>query len=83
MTSLRGKDGGSSQREQNSEEPITDPWDERYIYLHENHTNETIHVGKYTSPMDFMGNDLPLSSVDRDPYDGLFLLLLLSLYLTV
>ena len=26
-----------------------------HIYLHENHTTSTIHVGKYTSPMDGMG----------------------------
>ena len=25
------------------------------IYLHENHKKSTIHVGKYTSPMDSMG----------------------------
>ena len=27
--------------------PMTDPWDERYIYLHENHRNER-NVGIYT-----------------------------------
>ena len=32
------------------------PWD-WYIYLHENHKKSTIHVGKYTSPMDCMGMD--------------------------
>ena len=32
--------------------PITDPWDERYIYLLIYHTKSTIHVGKYTIPMD-------------------------------
>ena len=35
---------------------MTDPWDERYIYLHENHTNQ-LNVGEYTSPMDPMGYD--------------------------
>ena len=40
---------------------MTDPWDERYIYLHENHKNQPNvgkfkpNVGKYTSPMDPMG----------------------------
>ncbi len=32
--------------------PMTDPWDERNIYIHENHKKSTIHVGQYTSPMD-------------------------------
>ena len=27
---------------------MTDPWDERYIYLHENHEIPAIHVGEYT-----------------------------------
>ena len=35
---------------------MTDPWDERYIYLHVNHKKSTIHVGKHTNPMDPMGN---------------------------
>ena len=26
-----------------------------YVYLHENHKKSTIHVGKYTNPMDPMG----------------------------
>ena len=34
--------------------PVPDPWDERYIYLHENHKNQP-NVGKYTSPMDPQG----------------------------
>ena len=34
--------------------PITDPWDERYIYLHEL-LILMVHVGKYTSLMDPMG----------------------------
>ena len=36
---------------------MTDPWDERYIYLHESHTNQ-LNVGEYTvRPMDPMGYD--------------------------
>ena len=41
-----------------------DPWDERYIYLHENRKKSTIHVGKYTvRPMDPMWD--MLSSIFR------------------
>ena len=35
--------------------PMTDPWDNWYIYLHEWLNNYGINVGKYTSPMDPMG----------------------------
>ena len=42
---------------------MTDPWDEQYIYLHENHQKSTIHVGKYTSPMDAMGYNHSTSSI--------------------
>ena len=31
--------------------PMTHPWDERYIYLHESHTNQLVNhswIGKYT-----------------------------------
>ena len=31
------------------------PWDEGYISLLIYHKKSTIHVGKYTSPMDGMG----------------------------
>ena len=34
--------------------PMTDPWDERYIYRHE-WLIFMVNVGKYTSPMDGMG----------------------------
>ena len=34
--------------------PITDPWDEGYIYLHE-WLIFMVNVGKYTSPLDPMG----------------------------
>ena len=34
--------------------PMTDPWDERYIYLHE-WLSCMVNVGIYASPMDAMG----------------------------
>ena len=34
--------------------PMTDPWDEGYIYLHEWLNFFMVNVGKYTSPMDPM-----------------------------
>ena len=34
--------------------PMTDPWDERYIYLLIYHKNQ-LNVGKYTSHMDPIG----------------------------
>ena len=36
---------------------MTDPWDERYIYLLISHKNQAT-VGKYTSPMDPMGTNI-------------------------
>ena len=33
-----------------------DPRDERYIYLHESHTNQLQIVGRYTSSMDCLGD---------------------------
>ena len=50
------------------------PWDERYIYLHENHsfpiTLQPLNVGKYTvRPMDGMGNT-SLPSTHRLLNDG-------------
>ena len=38
--------------------PITDPWDERSIYLHEwlKMLKFVVNVGQYASPMDPMGH---------------------------
>ena len=35
---------------------MTDPWDERYTYLHEYHKHQPfMYLGKYTSPIDPVG----------------------------
>ena len=38
-------------------------WEGPTLYLHETHKESTIHVGKYTSPMDGMGM-VPLQGVN-------------------
>ena len=46
--------------------PVPDPWDERYIYLHEWLFFLMVNEGKYTSPMDLMGNGI--SFFARGPF---------------
>ena len=47
---------------------MTDPWD-WYIYLHEYHKNPTIHVAKYTGPMDAKGKiSIGISRFSMRPY---------------
>ena len=47
--------------------PMTDPWDERHIYLLIYHQFKP-NVGKYTSPMDPMGNGIGMEVASFFPW---------------